>query len=292
VIHCHQYTPFFYGAWAAAGTGIGQVVFTEHGRHFPDRVGWRRRGFNRFFARLARRITAVCDFTRRRLVEAEGIAASRIEVIYNGVDGRAFESAASPRDGRQRLGVERDDCMIVQVGTFRAVKNQGDAIRAFHRLKGAEPRAVLVFVGDGPQLPECRKLASDLGVENDVRFLGERGDVAEILAAADVMLCTSLCEGHSVALLEGMAAGLGIVATRVGGIPETVVDGVTGLLVPPGEPDSAAEALYTLCRQPELRRRMGQAGAERVRRHFSRDRMHERYLRIYRELAGRGGEHE
>ena len=99
VIQAHQYTPFFYGALGARRAGRRGVIFTEHGRHFPDVVGWKRRWFNRLvLARRASAVTAVCEFTKRRLVEREGIRASRIEVIYNGVDPQRF--AHPPREAR------------------------------------------------------------------------------------------------------------------------------------------------------------------------------------------------
>jgi len=291
IVHCHQYTPFFYGALACAWLSAQRILFTEHGRHFPDTVSAKRRLFNRFLVRRAARITAVCEFTRRCLVRNEGLPASRIEVVYNGVDPGRFEGMADVAAARRRLSLPGDAPVVVQVGTFRQVKDQPTAIRAFALVRRRVPRAMLVFVGDGPDLPTCRDLAARMGLEDGVVFLGSRQDVPEILAAADVQLMTSLSEAHSVALLEGMAAGLAIVATDVGGIPETVVDGQTGLLAPPGDHERIASCLLALLADAEMRRRMGQAGRSRVLQRFQRKDMHRRYLEIYATMAtgeGRG----
>lgn len=290
VIHCHQYTPFFYGYLGRRRAGTGRLLFTEHGRHFPDVVSRKRRWFNRLFlARRADRITAVCEFTRQRLIEKEGMPADRIEVVYNGVDLDRFAALPSPVHARQELGLPQDRLVVVQVGTFRRVKDQATAIRAFSHVLQAVPEAILVFAGDGPGLPECRKLASELNRGGSVFFLGSREDIPQVLATADIMLMTSLSEAHSVSLLEGMAARLPIVATRVGGIPETVVDGQTGLLAPAGQPEEVARRLVRLLRDLDARKSMGQAGYDRVKTRFRRSEMHRRYLEIYRELASRGG---
>jgi N-acetyl-alpha-D-glucosaminyl L-malate synthase BshA len=290
VIHCHQYTPFFYGALGRMRARRGRIVFTEHGRHVPDVVSLKRRWFNRLFlARQADRITAVCGFSRQSLIEKDGMPGDRIEVIYNGVAPERFEQAIDRSGARQRLGVPEDKLVIVQVGTFRAVKDQATAIRAFAKVSREIPRAMLVFGGDGPDLPACRELASDLGLQASVVFLGSRDDIPQVLAAADIMLMTSLSEAHSVSLLEGMASGLPIVATRVGGIPETVLDGQTGLLAPAGNPCAIGDCLMRLLRDEKRRRDMGQAGRERVRSCFGRNDMHRRYMDIYGELARLGG---
>jgi len=290
VIHCHQYTPFFYGVLGRMRARRGRIVFTEHGRHFPDVVSLKRRWFNRLFlSHKADRITAVCDFSRRSLIEKEGMPGNRIEVIYNGVAIERFEQAIDRSQARQRLGVPKDKLVIVQVGTFRAVKDQSTAIRAFAEVRREIPRAMMVFGGDGPDLPACRQLTSDLGLQESVVFLGSRDDIPLVLAAADIMLMTSLSEAHSVSLLEGMASRLPIVATRVGGIPETVIDGKTGLLAPAGNPSAIGDCLVRLLRDETRRREMGQAGFELVRSRFQRRDMHRRYMEIYSELARRGG---
>jgi glycosyltransferase involved in cell wall biosynthesis len=126
-----------------------------------------------------------------------------------------------------------------------------------------------VVVGDGPERAQLEALAGQLGLADRVHLAGHQQDVRPWLAALDVLVLSSDWEGMPNALLEAMAAGLPIVATAVGGVPEVVVDGATGLLVPPGDPSALAEAITRLLRDPDLRRTMGQAGRARVERRFS-----------------------
>jgi len=288
VIHCHQYTPFFYGTLAASSSGQGRVIFTEHGCNRTCNVGWKRRAGNQFLARYAARITAVCKCTRSYLVNNEGIPAARIEVIYNGVDVRRFENTITSDQARRRLNLPANAPVIMQIGTFRPVKDQATAIRALHRLNDRQPHAILVFVGHGPDLTKCTQLAQRLGVTRTVRFLGQKDNVSEILPAADIVLATSLSEGHSVALLEAMAAKRPVLATRTGGNSELVIHNKTGLLVAPRDHHAVADALHCMIVNPALCTKMGHAGHRRVCDHFRQCDMHERYLQIYSELAAPG----
>ncbi|MCL2700100.1 MAG: glycosyltransferase [Phycisphaerae bacterium] len=295
VLHCHQYTPFFYGSLTRLRMGLSPggrrrrpaLLFTEHGRHYPDLVSGKRRLMNKVLVPQAAHITAVCEFTRQRLVEKEGIAADRIEVVYNGVDPSRFEGLPSPAAARASLGLPTAGPLVVQVGTLRGVKDHPTALRAFARVVRELPAARIAFAGDGPDQAACRALSAELGIESSVHWLGSRSDVPNVLAAGDVMLMTSLSEAHSVSLLEAMAAGLPVVATAVGGIPETVADGETGLLAPRGDDAGLAAHLVTLLRDDTRRRRMGQAGLTKVHDQFLRSRMHERYYKIYQHLSRR-----
>jgi len=288
VVHCHQYPPFFYGTLACMWAGVGRVLFTEHGRHFPDVVSWKRRLFNRVLIHRTGMITAVCEFSRQRLIVNEGIAPDKVSVVYNGVDVGRFADRVSREESRRNLGLPLDAQIIVQVGNLRKVKDHQTAIRAFDRVHRARPNTFLVLVGDGPEMPACRDLTRYLNLQDAVRFLGQREDIPAILPAGDVMLMTSLSEAHSVSLLEGMACRLPIVATRVGGVPETVVDSETGLLVAPGDAEAIAEAVIRVLSDPNLRVRMGQAGFVRVQSTFRQETMHQQYLKIYRHLADLG----
>ncbi len=288
VIQAHQYTPFFYSALAHRKQKTGRILFTEHGRHWPDVVGWKRRWANRlFFARRAAKVTAVCDFTRRALIEKEGIPAGRIEVIYNGVEMERF-TGLDREECRRRWDLPDDVPAVVQVGNLRAVKDHPTALKAWATAHQHVPDALLLLAGDGPDRAKLEALAEELGLSESVRFLGNVREIPSLLAAADVMLMTSVSEAHSVSLLEGMATGLPVVATDVGGIPETVADGETGLLAPRQDASGLAENLVSLLADANQRARMGAAGRERCRHLFQRKDMHRRYLEIYRDLVGGG----
>jgi N-acetyl-alpha-D-glucosaminyl L-malate synthase BshA len=292
VIHAHQYTPYYYACLARRKAKCGRLLFTEHGRHYPDVVGWKRRLLNQLYlAGKADRVTAVCEWTKRALVANEGFRAGAIEVVYNGVDIERFAARPPKADARKQWDIPAEAAVIVQVGNLRSVKDHPMALRAFARIVRARPDAILLLAGDGPDRERLQALAKQLQIAGQARFLGAVREIPSLLAAADVMLMTSLSEAHSVSLLEGMASSLPIVATCVGGIPETVVNGETGLLAPRSDDETLAKHLLALLGDVDLRRAMGAAGLDRVRRLFQRKDMHRRYLEIYATMAsgeGRG----
>ncbi len=294
LLHCHQYTPFFYGAMSRAwptrfGPWIGRsprILFTEHGRHYPDHPRRKRMLANRLLLRGGDRVTAVGQWVKQALVDNEGIAADRIEVIHNGIDPSQFQpsDAATRAAVRAELGVNADQPVIMQVARFHPVKDHATAIRALAEVVKARPDALLVLVGDGEERPAIERLAGDLGMTGHLRLLGVRDDVSRLIAGADVFLLSSLSEGISVTLLEAMGAGLPIVATDVGGNGEVVSDGETGLLSPRGDAAGLARNLIRLIDDQPLRDRMGRAGRDRLLRVFTEQRMHDGYASLYRDM--------
>jgi glycosyltransferase involved in cell wall biosynthesis len=149
--------------------------------------------------------------------------------------------------------------------------------------------AALVLVGEGPLLGSLKAQVAASGLERRVFFAGFRSEVRDLMPEFDVFALPSLWEGFGLVLLEAMAAGRAIVASRVSAIPEVVEDGVTGFLVPPGDSDALAEALVTLRRDGVKRERLGIAGAERLRRQFTLERMVERTIEVYRAVLDESG---
>jgi len=166
------------------------------------------------------------------------------------------------------------------------VKNHALLLHAWKRVLETVPDAVLLVVGNGSTEPATRALAAELGLGDAVRFLGFRLDIPELLQAMDVFVLSSRSEGLSLTLLEAEAAGLPIVATRVGGNPEVVRDGESGLLVPSGEPEPMAAALARLLQDSALRQRWGERGRRLYRDEFTLQAMVRGYERLYRQLAG------
>ena len=182
--------------------------------------------------------------------------------------------------------------MICTVGRLDPVKDQVGLVRAFAGLVPAHPEAVLVIAGDGPCRDELARVIAELGVADRVRLLGECRDVPGVLAAADVFALPSIAEGMSNTLLEAMAAGLPVVATRVGGNPELVEDGVNGRLVPIREPVALREALASYLDDPHLRAMHGKASRQRAVECFSLERMCQDYTDLYRRLLPAGKRQE
>lgn len=292
LLHAHQYAPFFYAAMGRR-LGLGDdppIVFTEHGRHYPDGRSAKRCLANRVLLKRTDRVTAVGGFVRDALVANEGIRPERhaIEVIYNGIDPQlhaGYVGHEARRAARDAMGVGATALVVLQVARFHPVKDHATAITAFKRVADNEPAARLVLVGDGPERGRIESLVGELGLAERVRFLGVREDVAALLPGAEVFMLSSLSEGISVTLLEAMAARLPIVATEVGGNPEVVEHRLTGLLSARGDADGLAQNLLLLLHDPALRKRMGDAGHRRLLARFTQEKMHAGYAKLYDELV-------
>ena len=287
VVHAHQYAPFFYAALARlVGWQRLPIVFTEHGRDFPDFRRPKRVLANRALLRRSDRVIGVGQCVRQALVDHEGLRPDRVEVIYNGIDVDAYEgSPAARRELRSRLQLADDQIAIVQVARLNPLKDHGTSIRAMAELSKSHPHARLLVVGDGEERASIESLMTELGLTEQVQLLGTRRDVADLLAAADVFLLSSVSEGIPLTLIEAMACGLPCVSTNVGGTGEVIEDGRTGLLARPADPAHLAASLKVLLDDADLRRTMGAAGRARSRQHFSDVQMHAAYQGIYGDLA-------
>jgi glycosyltransferase involved in cell wall biosynthesis len=191
---------------------------------------------NPWLGRLPSRIFAVSADLRRHMI-AEGFPAERVQVAYNGIDAGEMPTAAERTDSRRELQVHDDEVVLGTVGRLNAVKDLGVMIHAMASVRPASAPYRLVLVGDGPERSPLEDLATGLGVRGAVTFTGYRADVRRLLPGFDVFLNSSVHEGVSLTILEAMAAGLPVVATAVGGTPEVVVHGETGMLVPSRSPE-------------------------------------------------------
>jgi L-malate glycosyltransferase len=288
LVHAHQYTPFFYALAARHWHGRPPVLLTEHGRWFPDYRRPKRVLFNRLMLRRTDRVVGVGEAVRRALVQNEGFPNHRVGVIYNGVDPAAFNGQAIDRAAiRESIGVRCEDLVIIQVARLDHLKDHATAIRAVHRAAQQNPDIRLVLVGEGPEREKIQAEVDRLDLAERVRLVGTRHDVAELLRASDIFLLTSISEGIPVTILEAMAAGLPVVATRVGGVPEIVEDGQSGLLTAAGDDAALAGAIARLAADAGLRQRMGDFGRRRTQEQFSQERMHAAYQAAYEEMLGR-----
>jgi glycosyltransferase involved in cell wall biosynthesis len=272
VIHTHNNGPLIYGAPAARLARVAGVVHTRHGQ--SSRASRRQTALVRVVARLADRIVCVSDDSLRLSV-AQGIPARKLCRLWNGIDIERFAYTGPETRGP-----------AVLVARLSPEKDIATLLRAVALVVRDEPAFQLEIAGEGACLAELERLASELGVAERVRFLGLVHDVPALLARASLFVLPSLTEGVSLTLLEAMARGLPIVATRVGGNAEVVMDGDTGFLVPTMSPDVLAEKILLLWRDPERARRMGQAGRERVERFFNVRAMVGEYEDLYRRIVG------
>jgi glycosyltransferase involved in cell wall biosynthesis len=265
VVHAHQYTPFFYAALSRPFTRRRvHLMFTEHGRHYPDVVSWKRRLTNRvILGRLADEIHGVCQFSADSLARTDGFTARPITVIRNGIDLSRYP-ATPQEDARRRLGLPLDRRFVTAVARFHPVKDHAMLLRAFATVAGVMPDVELLLAGDGPLRDTLSAQATELGIASRVRFLGVRDDVPIVLRASDVYALTSISEAASLTLLEAMACRLPVVVTNVGGNPEIVEHGKHGFLVPRGDDTATARAILELLQNPARAQGMGEAGYSEV----------------------------
>ena len=240
---------------------------------------------------LPRRTIVLSEHVGRFVVEHGRLDPARIRRVYYGLDPTPFEAAAAaPRAGRDALrasfGFLPEHVVFVCVARFAPQKAHDVLLRALRATP--DDRVRLLLVGDDPFGDGRRKaqaLARDLDLGPRAVFAGIRRDVPELLAASDAFVMASLWEGLGLVFLEAMAAGLPVVSTRVSAIPEVVVEGETGLLVPPGDSTALSGTMQALARDPDLRARLGNAGRACVRERFGLDRMIEETLAVYAEVA-------
>ena len=274
---------------AARVAGVSRVVHSEHGREFsdPDGRNARRRLARRLLAPLVSHFVAVSNDLRAWLVAEVGIPPRKVTTIHNGVNLDRF-GVVEKRGAREQLGLPAEALVIGTVGRLDPVKDQAALVRALAGLLPGHPETWLVIVGDGPCRADLGRLSRELRVEDRVRLLGQRSDVPVVLSAMDVFALPSIAEGMSNTVLEAMATGLPVVATRVGGSPELVADGVTGRLVPRSHERALCEALATYLEDADLREVHGKAARQRAIERFGLDRMCQGYVDVYRRvLAGR-----
>lgn len=282
IIHAHQYTPYFYGVLAALLSGRRcKIIFTEHGRHYPDARRPKRVIFNQFLNFFTCSITGVSEFSINSLVEYEALPRGKMKVIYNGIRTELFDMPVDRQAKRKELGLSLEDKVIGIIARLEPVKDHAMLLRAFEKVVKKIPEAKLLIAGDGKLKDSLQSLARNLRIEKSVFFLGVRRDIAELLKALDVFVLSSLSEATSVTLLEAMAAGIPIVATKVGGSPEIVMDGKTGLLVPRSDDKAMAEALIEVLSNSDKAKNMGLAGKQRVNELFTLDKMTKAYSELY-----------
>lgn len=278
VVHCHNHGALVYGALAARMARGPRVVYTVHGAKTSGRRATRR------FMRLGLVHEVVFVSAHARgIARAAGIPDdSRVHTVLNGIDVHALAAtAADAARIRASFSIPAGAPVCGIVARLTPAKDHRTLLAAIELLRNARPDAHCVVVGDGELRDELRRERARRGLDDCVHFAGAQGEVAAYLAAMDVFVLSSVTEGLAMTLLEAMAAGRPIVATRVGGNPEVVEDGVTGLVVPPRDPAALAGAIRALMDDPGRAAAMGSAGRERVREKFSLEAMAGRYAAIY-----------
>jgi glycosyltransferase involved in cell wall biosynthesis len=273
VVHTHNNVPLIYGSLAGKLAGGPAVIQTRHGQALGTTR--RHRAAVRLASLLTRRVVCVSEDSRQ-ISAAEGIPERKLMVIRNGIDTTRFAYRGPIIKGP-----------AVAVGRLVPAKGVDILIRAVSIIVRSHRDFTLVVAGDGPARPRLEQLAQEFGIENHVRFLGEVSDVPALLARSSMLVQPSLSEGIPLTVLEAMACGLPVVATRVGGTSEVVEDGITGRLVTPGDPISLARGVMTLWSAQDGSHSIGLAGRQRVERGFDIRQMVAQYEALYLDIARR-----
>lgn len=282
LVHLHNWGPFLEAGIAALLCPEVRIVQTIHGPYAGYPQGWKpwlkknlRHGLELLLARRFYKLIAVADSVQSDL-SARHLPANKLTTIHNGITTEQPEAV-------QNLPAPRRSLQLITIARLAPIKNQQLMMKAFQLVHKQYPEASLWIIGDGPSREQLTKLTTELNISEQVVFAGFRADATALLPHADLFLLSSDYEGISISLLEAMRAKLPVIATKVGGIAETVIDGDTGLLVAKGDATAFAAAIIKLCDHAELRKQMGEAGCARQQKQFSVASMCEQYLRLYRQ---------
>lgn len=281
IVHWHAARAHALGAMAA-------LVSSGPRRVLSRRVDFRVRrspGSRLLYALPMDAIVAISGGVRDALVSS-GVSAERIQVVPSGIDMAPFEQPFDREGARRKHGIGPDEILVIQVAALAPHKSQIDLLHAARTVAERRPDVRFWIAGEGLLRASLETERQNLNLGERVQFLGFREDVVELLRSADVFCVSSYLEGLGTSTLDAMAAGLPVVATRVGGIPEIVTDGETGLLVGPRDPDALAGAILALAGDPARRASMGARGRIRV-GEFTADRTAERTRAVYLATLGR-----
>jgi glycosyltransferase involved in cell wall biosynthesis len=251
----------------------------------PPRVATRlkKAGYG-WLMRRAKSVVAVSEASRRETVSRFGVRPDRIVTIPNAVDMKRLVISRSRETMRAELGIPDDGFAVLSVGALTWEKDPLAHLEVMRKVMAQEPRAIHIFVGDGPLREELEAAIERLELQERTRLLGVRADIADVIVCGDVLLLASCTEGMPAAVIEAGALGLPVAAYGVAGVPEVVIDGETGVLVPPNEVDALVLSLRDLMNDDPKRRRMGRAAATHYRRDFDIRSVAPRYMDLYQRL--------
>jgi L-malate glycosyltransferase len=289
ILHSHRYKENVLAALLARRCRIPLLVHTRHGAPEPFR-GWShlKHGavgvLDYVAARFAAdRVISVSNELRDRLVRH--LPAEKVVTIANGIDTDEVFSHLTKSEAQRRLGLPEGAKVVGYAGRLVPIKRLDIFLQAAKQMSTADPSVQFVIAGDGPDAARLRALARELGLDDRVRFLGYRADIYDAFRAMDVFILCSDHEGLPISLLEAMYLGVPVVARPVGGIPEMIQDGVTGILLRAPDPDCLADACLRLLAHVGFRERVAMAATQAVGKIFSVEESAERTARLYGELG-------
>ena len=286
VFHAHLFDPSFVGLVSARIAGVSARVLTRHYSNYHTRIHRPLHvGIDKLLTALSHHVIGVSRETAEHLIGIEGAPASKVTAIHNGIDfERVRISRPDAREATRRdLGVG-DAFTFLIAGRLHPEKGYGPLFDAARRLKARNRDFLLLVAGEGPLLDHYRQETVRGGIADRVRFLGFRKDLPDLMAGSDLFVLPSLAESFGLVLAEALYLGVPVLASRVGGIPEIVDDGVDGILVAPGDAEALAHAMENFMTRGTPLTGVGAAAAEKVRERFGFELMMRRYEEIYERL--------
>jgi len=283
IVHTHMYHANTYGRLAAVMAGVPHLVATVHTTHGHRAL--KQRIVNRLLDRRTDR-TIVVSGAGRQALAGEGIAGEKIVVIHNGVDERCMEVAAPRAQLRAGLALPGDAKVICSVARLSREKRHGDLLLAFSRVRQEMPGVRLIIAGGGEMKEALQNQVRGLGLDDSVKMLGERKDIPELLHLSDLFVLASGREGTPLSVLEAMACGLPVIASRVGGVGELLGEDA-GVLFAAGDVEQLAAAMLGCLRDDQGSRQMGENGRRRMLAMFSAKKMVQRLETVYEECLSR-----
>lgn len=287
IVHSHMFWSSLFAGPIAWTCRVPVVVETLHGSE-AWRKGWKARcNLDRITTPFISKYVAVSPADAQFLAEKKRVSTDKIAMIHNGIDLRRFSASRDARlRARRSLGFQEDDVVVIMVARFHPGKGHSVLLSAMVVLLSMYTNLKLITLGEGDGERDFRRSCDELGITPHVRLAGFQSNVSEWLAAADINVLPSFYEGLPLTVLEAMASALPTVATDVGGIPEAIEDGISGILVPPGDAVKLANALSVLLNNRPMRERMGKAACTRANQWFGIERQVRATEMMYLELCG------
>jgi len=279
LLHSHGYKADLYGYFAGRNMRLPLIATS----HFWTRRTMALRIYalvDQFVLRQFDHVVAVSDEIAREVLSG-GVSSKIVSVIDNGIDLAALRTPSASVRAELRAGAKR---IVGAVGRLVSQKGFNYLLQAIPSVLERFPETVFLVVGEGPKRAQLEALASELKITNSVRFIGVRNDMPSVYSSFDLFVLSSVCEGMPLALIEAMAAGRPVVATRVAAVPKLVIEGLTGRLVEPRDAAALCGAICELLGNPATCERLGQAARARIEKQFSSELMAERYFRLYRSV--------
>jgi len=289
IVHTHNSKAGILGRFSAWLCGTPIIIHTMHSCVFKyPNLNWLERNsyllIEKWTALFTDRVIFISEVLKKEFLQAKVVSPEKVTVIYSGIEIEKFKISIEADKIKKELGINSEDLIVGTVGRLEEGKGQEFLLQAAAKIIKYRPYVKFIFVGEGFLREKLMTLAKNLDIQDNVIFTGLRQDIPQILAILDVFVFASLYEGMGRVILEAQAAGKPVVATRVGGIPDIVIEGETAILVPPADPSSLCKAIEKLIEDRLLRQKMQERARQFVDYRFSSQKMVEEIAQLYEEL--------